>query len=126
MWRWQGCQGGALSFTCPLRPPVTSLHPSSLPPPPPSCRVKKLSVGTVTALLRIFNLVNAGLLGTACFFAFQIVSGSVTRTFLAIYIGVFAFLLFAFETRMKYTEKFIQRLFGFMFTFSGRAIFLIL
>lgn len=48
-----------------------------------------------------------------------------TRTFLATYIGLFALLLVLFETRVKYTEGAIRRLFGFMFSYSGRTIFLI-
>ena len=33
-----------------------------------------MSVGTVTWLLRFFNICNAALLGLACFYAFQITS----------------------------------------------------
>ena len=52
-------------------------------------------------------------------------AGSVTRTFLATYIGMFALLLVLFETRVKYTEGAIRRLFGFMFSYGGRTVFLI-
>jgi len=121
------------------------------------------------------NLANATLLGLACYYAFQMISGasarartrwlvlpdahagasralpalrssgslggyrhrtppavpaphragSVTRTFLATYIGMFALLLVLFETRVKYTEGAIRRLFGFMFSYGGRTVFLI-
>lgn len=86
-----------------------------------------MSVNTVSTLLRVFNLVNALLLGVACYFAFTMVSvsHSVTQTFLAVYIGVFALLLCAFELRVKWTEPRIRRSFGFMFTYTGRAVFLI-
>lgn len=74
---------------------------------------------------------------------------TITRAFLATYIGLFAVLLCLFETRVKvrgvrtqgesgradtppllfafrqWTEPYIRRLFGFMFTFTGRAVFLI-
>ena len=90
-----------------------------------SRQVKKMPVGVVTMLLRVFNIANAVLLGAACWFAFTITNGSVTRFFLATYIGVFAVLLFVFETRFKYTEAMVRRSFGFMFTFSGRAVFLV-
>lgn len=90
-----------------------------------SRQVKKLSVRTVTVLLRVLNIANAALLGLACFYAFQMISGSVTRTFLATYIGLFATLLALFETRVKYTEDTIRRLFGFMFSYSGRTVFLV-
>ena len=39
--------------------------------------------------------------------------------------GVFAVLLFVFETRAACTEDLIRRNFGFMFTYMGRTIFLI-
>ena len=48
-----------------------------------------------------------------------------TQTFLAIYMGLFAVLLFVFETRFACTEDIIRRNFGFMFTYMGRTIFLI-
>lgn len=34
-------------------------------------------------------------------------------------------LLFAFESRVKWTEGIIRRNFGFMFSYMGRALFLI-
>ena len=89
-----------------------------------SSQVKKLPVGVVTIMLRIINLCNAVLLGCACFFAFTMTlslgSPQVTRFFLSTYIGLFAVLLVLFETRVKWTSKMIRRMFGFMFTFTGR------
>lgn len=38
---------------------------------------------------------------------------------------MFALLLVLFETRVKYTEGAIRRLFGFMFSYGGRTVFLI-
>lgn len=95
-----------------------------------SRQIKKLSVRTVTILLRIFNFANSILMAITCFMAFRdLVSACyptcVTRTFLAVYMGVFSIMLFSFEARFKYTEPFIRRLFGFMFTSTGRAVFLI-
>lgn len=74
----------------------------------------------------MLNLANACLLGAASYFAFGILGGNITRTFLATYIGLFGLLLMLFETRFKYTENFIRRNFGFLFTYSGRTVFLIL
>ena len=39
--------------------------------------------------------------------------------------GLFAVILFVFETRFACTEDLIRRNFGFMFTYMGRTIFLI-
>ena len=87
-----------------------------------SRQVKKLPVHVVSIMLRVFNTANAVLLACACWFAFQIAAGSMTRFFLATYIGVFSLLLFLFETRVKYTEPYIRRSCGFMFTYSGRLV----
>lgn len=40
------------------------------------CRVKKMSVTTVTVLLRVLNIANAVGLGFACWYAFQMISGA--------------------------------------------------
>jgi hypothetical protein len=86
----------------------------------------------VSLLLRFINIANAAVLGFACFMAYEMVavlaqSGSVpiTRAFLATYIGMFAAMLALFETRVSYTAKCIRRNFGFLFTYTGRACFLI-
>ena len=47
------------------------------------------------------------------------------QTFLAVYLGVFAVMLFIFETRLSCSVGVIRRNFGFMFTYMGRTIFLI-
>lgn len=95
-----------------------------------SRQIKKLSVRTVSVILRVFNFTNAILMAITCFFSFKDLvtpcwPTCVTRTFLAVYMGVFSIMLFSFEARFKYTEKYIRRLFGFMFTWTGRAVFLI-
>ena len=86
----------------------------------------------VSVLLRFINIANAAVLGFACFMAYEMVAvlaqaGSVpiTRAFLATYIGMFAAMLALFETRVSYTAKCIRRNFGFLFTYTGRACFLI-
>lgn len=92
-------------------------------------QIRKLPVPVVTVILRVLNISNAILMFTACIFAFKdLVVGCgacPTRTFLATYIGLFALVLLFFETRVKYTENFIRKNFGFMFTWTGRAVFLI-
>ena len=57
--------------------------------------IKRCPAPFISALLRVLNLGNAVLLGAACYFAFQTVVGpnDVTRTFLAIYCGIFGALL---------------------------------
>jgi len=78
------------------------------------------------------NIGNAALLGFSCFMAYGMVnalaaSGEVpiTRAFLATYMGMFAAMLALFETRVKYTASCIRKNFGFLFTYTGRAVFLI-
>lgn len=88
-------------------------------------RIKKLNVRTVSIMLRVINLANAVFLAVASFYAYKDLANTVTRFFLATYIGVFALLLCLFETRVPWTENIIRRNFGFMFTYTGRAVFLI-
>lgn len=76
-------------------------------------------------MLRVLNIINSILLAACCAFAFQATNGSPTRFFLSTYIGLFALLLFLFETRVKFTAPMIRRLFGFMFSAVGRAVFLV-
>jgi hypothetical protein len=78
-----------------------------------------LSVRTVSIILRVFNLINSGLLIVCSIVAFQNNSGNAMEFFLACYTGVFALLLALFETRVSWTERFVQRLFGFLFSPSG-------
>jgi COPI associated protein len=90
----------------------------------------RLPIKWASLLLRVLNLGNAVLLAAACVFIFMKASNagvnlSVTQVFLSVYIGVFALLLGAFEMRVKWTEGSIRRNFGFMFTYMGRALFLI-
>jgi hypothetical protein len=40
--------------------------------------------------------------------------------------SIFAFMLLAFELRISLTESFIKSLFGFMYSYTGRTIFLLL
>lgn len=87
--------------------------------------VKKLPAPVIGGLLRVFNLANAVLLGFASWYSFGIAAGNITRTFLAVYIGMFGVLLALFETRVKFTSPFIRRNFGFLFTYSGRTAFLV-
>ena len=94
--------------------------------------IKKLPATYISVLLRVLNIGNAALLGLACFEAYNIVTslasgGSVpvTRAFLATYIGIFAAMLAAFEMRVRYTAGFIRKNCGFLFTYTGRACFLV-
>jgi hypothetical protein len=42
---------------------------------------------TLLKVIRFINIINGCLLGLSCYFAFTVVEGSVTRAFLAVYIG---------------------------------------
>jgi hypothetical protein len=44
----------------------------------------------LTNLMRVCNIINGCLLVLSCIFAFSLINGSPTRTFLAIYIGCVA------------------------------------
>lgn len=91
-------------------------------------QIKKLSVRSVTVLLRVLNILNAIGLGAACFFGYNpgaTDSLSITEFFLSTYLGIFAIVLMLFETRFKKTEVLIRRFFGFMFNPLGRAGFLV-
>lgn len=76
-------------------------------------------------MLRVINLANAVFLAVASFFSYKDLATGPTRFFLATYIGIFALLLCLFESRVPWTEGIIRRNFGFMFTYTGRAVFLI-
>ena len=52
-----------------------------------TCRIARFGMGFLLNAMRVFNVINGILLGVSCYFAFQLISGSVTRFFLAVYIG---------------------------------------
>lgn len=76
-------------------------------------------------ILRFLNIANAVLLGISAFESFFIIDGSATRAFLMIYQALFGVLLLLFELRLGPVARWIKRQFGFMFTFSGRLVFLV-
>lgn len=79
-------------------------------------------------LLRVLNFINGGLLVWGCYQAFQILGdggGVITRSFLALYLGLFGLLLVIFELRVGFVESFIKKRFGFMFNHTGRLMYLI-
>ena len=51
------------------------------------CSIAKFSMSFLTNLMRVCNIINGCLLVLSCIFAFSLINGSPTRTFLAIYIG---------------------------------------
>ena len=55
--------------------------------------IKKLPAPVVGAILRVANITNAVLLGTASYFGYQIALGDVTKSFLTTYIFLFGILL---------------------------------
>jgi uncharacterized membrane protein YgcG len=88
-------------------------------------KVASTSIQTLTKIMKGVNIINAILLGVAGVFAFTIIHGSITRFFISIYLCFFAILLLAFETRYKGLATFIEKNFGFMFTYAGRLVFLV-
>lgn len=86
--------------------------------------VSRVSMDRLLKVMRALNILNALLLAVACFFSFTILS-NITGFFLGTYMGLFAVLLFAFETRLKRWEPFIRKWFGFLYTYMGRAAFLL-
>lgn len=131
--------------------------------PQPAVRARSHSIlkarlDTILKVTRFINVLNGIGLAFSCYFAFTVVSGSITRFFLALYIGcvtgrrfpcfllvcipdmisngsvfpnprrhrLFAVLLLAFELRVKATEPTVKRLFGFMYSYTGRTAFLCL
>lgn len=76
-------------------------------------------------ILRVLNIGNAVLLGISAFESAFIIDGSITRVFLMVYQGVFGLLLLLFELRIGPVARWIKKQFGFMFTFSGRLVFLV-
>ena len=61
--------------------------------------IKKLPAPVVGGILRVSNIANAILLGTASYFGYQISVGNVTKSFLATYIFLFGILLLLVSPR---------------------------
>jgi hypothetical protein len=55
--------------------------------------IKHLPAPVVGAILRVFNIGNAVLLGACAYFSYQVVLGDVTKSFLATYMFIFGCLL---------------------------------
>jgi hypothetical protein len=91
-----------------------------------TCSIAKTPFKWVLYLLRVLNIGNAVLLGVSAFFSWFITDGSVTRIFLTIYQMLFGLLVLLFELRVGPVARWIKRQFGFMFTFFGRLVFLVL
>ncbi|TYZ67898.1 hypothetical protein PybrP1_010144 [[Pythium] brassicae (nom. inval.)] len=89
--------------------------------------VKKESVTLLVRAVRSLNVVTA---------AIQLLSGAgsltsllflnVPATLVAIYVVLFALLLLLFECRLRATDAFLRRYFGFLFTYRGLGGFLLM
>lgn len=77
-------------------------------------------------LMKAANILNGLLLIAAAVCGFFAVTG-LTAIFLAVYIGIAGVLLLGFELKAgKRLKKFVRSQCGFMYTYSGRLMFLIL
>ncbi|KDO35646.1 hypothetical protein SPRG_18810 [Saprolegnia parasitica CBS 223.65] len=131
------------------------LNPDDLkaPPPPPSAAAKvtnsddamslgevweeikgKLSevvmgssVSGILSVIRIFNLVLAGLMITICILEMinsPNFSSAVSNIMAVIYTIMFALILVAYETRTQSFDEFLRANYGFMYNPWGRCLFL--
>ena len=51
------------------------------------CRILSTKLDTLLKVMRVINILNGIGLAFSCYFAFTVIGGSVTRFFLAVYIG---------------------------------------
>jgi len=90
----------------------------------PGLNISQESVQYVTRLLKVGNLINAGLLiacGVLKFFGPSILNLPVVLS--AIYVIMFGCLLCCFEVHLKRFDQYVFLNFGFMFYWYGRMLF---
>lgn len=76
-------------------------------------------------ILRVVNIIDGILIGLAGFMAiFNLVTFQPLLTILGIYTMVFGLMLLCFECRFSSVEEKIRGNFGFLFSFNGRAAFI--
>uniref|UniRef100_A0A7S2S8X4 Uncharacterized protein n=1 Tax=Mucochytrium quahogii TaxID=96639 RepID=A0A7S2S8X4_9STRA len=92
-----------------------------------SC-IKDANMQRASTIIRICNLLNAGLIIFAGIYSLVSISDIATLHLAALsislYLACFGCILCCFELRVGALEKMVRRRFGFMYTFIGRTIFL--
>lgn len=93
------------------------------------CRVKSHDFSEASSMIRLTNLLNAVLIVFvgiwSTFNLGNIAFGEFTFISISAYLTFFGCLLCCFELRIGFIEENVRKYFGFMFTFIGRAVFLI-
>lgn len=87
-------------------------------------KIKSTPIGRILIIMRFINLVNAGLLGLSSVMGFMNID-NVYVVYLSVYLAMFSLVLLAFELRLPKWEERFRRLFGFMYSFWGRTLFLV-
>jgi hypothetical protein len=99
----------------------------SAPPPKGNLqKIREASAEDVIKWLRYANLSNGVCIMTGGVISF-VTLGVTSLTALAIgaYVVLFGCMLFCFECRMKRMEEMVRRNFGFLFSYSGRTLFIL-
>jgi len=104
--------------------------PGSTPAPPGSSEPPMdISCGKLPreiAIMRCTNVVSSFLLALLAALKLEKGGSNVSSGVIALYIFVFAFILFIFETHLSFTAKIIAENLGFMYRATGRVCFMIL
>lgn len=91
-------------------------------------KIRDLDTKTVISYLRYANLCNALCIITAGVVTVVTLSGGsfdLTTIFIGIYIAIFGCMLFCFECRLTRMEPDVRRNFGFLYSYTGRTLFII-
>lgn len=87
--------------------------------------IAEKDVSTIIWMVRISNLLAAGMVMGAGIYNISTITLSVTIFITSIYVILLACLLCCFEIHLKSMDKFIYLNFGFMYYWPGRALFLL-
>lgn len=98
--------------------------------PKKSCcqKIRDLDTKSVISYLRYANLCNALCIITSGVVTVVTLSGGsfdLTTIFIGIYIAIFGCMLFCFECRLTRMEPDVRRNFGFLYSYTGRTLFII-
>ena len=87
-------------------------------------KIKEANADTVLGWLRYANLANGLCIMTGGVLGFLQPVSSMTALAIGAYIILFGCMLFCFECRLKRMEDMVRRNFGFLFSYTGRTIFI--
>lgn len=85
--------------------------------------IKTAKIEKVMNIIRVCNILNGGFLIFAGVWGYINLTDAAYIIYLATYIGLFGFMVIAFEVRWKKIENKMRRNFGFMFSPYGRTMF---